>query len=130
MTVAFLSVGAIIIGNLLVGIHDVNRFLADHDSITEASLSAFKRVASRNMIAAVASIPLGVAFIGLGIYMVIAGGWEGRVLVPFASISLVSIGLAGRASDKRSQALPCEPDLNGEYQRVCMIWKKSIWPSF
>jgi len=87
-------------------------------------------MARRNMIAALATLPLGVAFIGLGIYMVNMRGLQGLILALGASTVLVTVGLAGRVREKRSQALPCEPDLHGEYQKICMTWKKSIWPDF
>jgi hypothetical protein len=130
MTLAFLCLAAIMVGINSFVIYDVNRFLSDHDSITQASLPAFKGVARRNMIMAVVSIPLGVAFIGLGIYMVLVRGLEGLVLTLGASTVLVTVGLAGRRREKRSQGLPCEPELNGEYQKICITWKKSILPDF
>jgi hypothetical protein len=130
MTVAFLTVTATMIGINLLGMYDVRRFLAHYDSITDASLPAFKGVARRNMLMALVSIPLAVVLLGLGIYLVTVRELEGLAITLGAGAALIIVGLVGKPSADRTRALPCEPELNGEYERICTTWKKSVLPNF
>jgi Mn2+/Fe2+ NRAMP family transporter len=129
---AFIAVSLLLLLLTVGGRVDASSFLRRRDAIDDAAdLEAFKSLARRNMFAALAYIGLGLAFLGLGITLLVTQGWLGTALMVGFSLVHYFLSKGSRDIEVRTRSLPCpDPALAQEYARVSQSWLKKALPDF
>jgi hypothetical protein len=129
---AFVLVVLLQIAIVLWGTAEARRFLDMHKELREPrALVAFKRLAKRNMLGAIAMLTLGAISLVLALLIAREYGSLGlaaalAVYVPCALLGLNLTRLEGQARN-----LPCEnEEMSTEYRRVGSSWRKRILPDF
>jgi hypothetical protein len=128
---AFVVAGILLLTLSLRGRADLSRFLRERTAIADgADLDAFKALARRNMRLALAYLVVGLAFMAMGVVLLVTRGSLGTLLLLGFTIPNWFLSKSTRESEARSRSLPSAPEFAAEYARVGESWLKRALPDF
>ena len=115
----------------LVGFFQVKNFLARHNSISQGrDLDSFKSLVRVNMYVALVYIALGIPGILLSIYLGIAYGLMGIVIVIGLNAPHFLFGKHLKSLEEKARGLQCSSEFSQQHRMIGETWLKKPLPNF
>jgi hypothetical protein len=129
---AYLLLGAIVFAAMSWGIAQITRFLADHPMVRDArDLEDFKVFVRRDMLGALAILPLAIVLIAGSVYMLIEFGFLGFVINLVVLVPSFLLNARLKPLVARARNLECASgELLAEHRRITQIWTDNALPKF
>ena len=131
MIYAYVVLQIVLLMLSLAGFFQVRKFLAAHNSISNAGhLDNFKSLVRGNMYVALAYIALGIPGILMSIYIGFVYGLMGIVLVLVINIPHFLFGKHLKSLEEKARQLQCSAEYSQEFRMVGETWFKKALPNF
>jgi hypothetical protein len=132
MYVPFFALMLLLSALLLWATVEASRFLSQHPSIRDSdSLEAFKSLARRNMIGALAYLIGGAASMIASLFVIRAHGFEGLMVVLSTYAATFLLGTNLIRLERRARNLTCADEaLTEAHRSIGISWRKKALPDF